>query len=87
MGKKAIENNESEQRFRSSHFPGPICGILITVSALLPEKRAKQAQETGTTVLCGWQVKGRGGMAAAQIPVHAPETVDSDGLFLSVPGL
>lgn len=26
-------------------------------------------------------------MAAAQIPVHAPETIDSDGLFLFIPGL
>jgi hypothetical protein len=46
LGEKAIENNETEQRLRSSHFPGPICGILITVSALLPEQREKQAQVT-----------------------------------------
>lgn len=85
-GKKPLRIMSVNKGFRSSHFPGPICGILITVSALLPEKREKKVQVTSTPVLCGWQTKGRGGVAA-WVPNHALETVDSDSLPLTITAL
>lgn len=55
----------------SSHLPGSICGILITVSAPFTEQGIAVGR---AGVGCPLQLKGKGVWRAAVVPVHTPNS-------------
>lgn len=69
----------------SSHLPGAICSVLITVSAPFPEWRERRRAGAGAG--CPLQLTGKGGWGASGVPIHTLDLTARGPMVYLLPDL